>query len=150
MTRLIFLDIDGVLNCQATFTGPHGDSFKSLEPAFCDELQRIVQACWPCHIVLASTWRLFDNGGREKLNEWLGERMLSILSQTPDLTGHRGTEIQQWMNERPQLENVKFIIIDDSSDFLPEQMPFLIRTSFKEGLTKQKATEAIDCLMGQK
>jgi len=175
MHKIIFLDVDGVLNCQKTWTGPHADSVATLCPDMCDRLQRIVQET-NAIVVLSSTWRMFNGRGRKKLTKWLAERDITIHSQTKDLSivwqaeqgtlhesfqgqvndtwgkphrPERGDEIALWLKEHeaefPRLER-EFVILDDDSDMLPSQRQNFVHTSFKDGLTERHAAKAIRIL----
>ena len=157
MHKIIFLDVDGVLNCQKTWTGPHADSFATLCPDMCDRLKRIVDET-NATVVLSSTWRLFEGKGLTKLREWLDARGITIHSQTKDLSMQigwgnvracRGDEIALWLEEHedefPRLER-EFVILDDDSDMLPSQKPNFVHTSFKDGLTEAHAKKAIRLL----
>lgn len=155
--KVIFLDVDGVLNCQKTFSGPHNAGHLTLDPDMCDRFKKIVDSCWPITtiVVLSSTWRLFDTN-KERITSWLTERGITIHSQTPEIRRGsemimRGEEINKWFEDRPQLGTPKFIILDDDTDFTPEQKPFHILTSFRGndgGLTEAKMQEAIRILNG--
>lgn len=147
--KIIFLDVDGVLNCRDTFSGPHADGHFTLDPDMCDRFKEIVDSCWPITpiVVLSSTWRLFEEN-RTKVTNWLLERGITIHSQTPKIRRDsemimRGEEINKWFADRPQLNVSKFIILDDDSDFTQEQKPFHVHTSFQDGLTWEKTQEAI-------
>lgn len=156
--KVLFLDVDGVLNADSTWQSEHADGMNTLDPAMCDQLARIVQTCWPVEVVLSSTWRLYPGEGLDKLRTWLGERGVRWTSATPDLsiefsstTNLRGLEIERWFSDRPQIDRskVKLLILDDAHDFLDEQKPFHIETSFKTGLTKDLADAAIAVLKAQ-
>ena len=152
MNKLIFLDVDGVLNCQSDWTGPNEDSFATLDPAKCDRLARIVRETGAT-VVLSSTWRLFPGPALDKLNAWLLERGVTIHSRTQDLTGEfghsmiRGHEIARWMEDNAtKFPNPRFVILDDDSDMNKDQLPFFVHTSFKTGLTEALAEQAIAIL----
>ena len=61
----------------------------------------------------------------------------------------RGMEILKWLsqNGHDESDNFRYVILDDSSFFLPEQMPYLIKTSSSVGLTQEDAEKAIALLM---
>jgi len=160
MNKLIFLDVDGVLNCEADWDGPHGDSFSTLDPEKCDQLARVVRETGAT-VILSSTWRLpFAREPRHKLIEWLKNREVIIHDFTPDLSIRfgwggssqplRGDEIKAWLSTNAdKFPNPHFVIIDDDADMLTEQMPFFVQTSFKDnpgGLTPELADKAIAIL----
>ena len=156
--KIIFLDVDGVLNCESTWDGEHADGMNTIDPKLCDNLAKIVHATWPVKVVLISTWRLYPGEGLDKLRAWLAGRNIQITSQTPDLTLEssgscviRGHEIDRWFKERPQIDraSAKILILDDGNDFTDEQKPFHIQTNFKTGLTEDLADAAIAVLQAQ-
>ena len=153
ITKLIFLDVDGVLNASKTWQGPHADSLNTLDPAMCDVLGHIVKETGAT-VVLSSTWRLHPHS-LPKLHKWLEERGVHIHSHTRDLCsehGHRNTrghEIQRWVDDHTHLlsEDVRLVILDDDSDFNEDQLPFHVKTDFMgDGLTAQHAEWAISIL----
>ena len=53
----------------------------------------------------------------------------------------RGDEIQEWLDEHPEVE--KYAIIDDDDDMLPEQEENFFQTDFQTGLTDEIAKKVI-------
>ena len=123
--RIIFLDIDGVLNCRQTFIAWHdagiGDSCHVVSREMIEVLNRIVKATG-AEVIVSSCWRLsFKPLG--KLNAFLKEHgaQFDLLDSTPrryrDREGGgvhevRGDEIQASMD----VWNVKpedVVILDD-------------------------------------
>jgi hypothetical protein len=155
MNKIIFLDVDGVLNWQETWQGPHKDSCSTLDPDCCDELKRIVKAT-KATIVLSSTWRLSFPDGRNaiKLKDWLSDRGLTIHSLTPNLWDEYGTvmcrghEIKRWLDgHKTEFPDPQFVILDDDNDMNPDQQEFFVQTSFQNGgLTPELADKAIEIL----
>jgi hypothetical protein len=125
--KLLFLDIDGVLNCKTTkerWNGLIGID-RRLVSIFLESLSgRDVG------IVLSSTWRLYDD-----TKEHLTAAGLSWIGQAPDLRAIRGHEIAQFLNETPGVE--AYAILDDFADMLPEELPFLVQTSPVHGLRRR-------------
>lgn len=158
MNRIIFLDVDGVLNSAQTWKGPHADYTATLDPDMCDIFADIVKKT-EATVVLSSTWRLFkDSRGFIKLVQWLADRDIVIHSFTPNLHKaagwsdsmsftQRGNEIAIWLeNHREEFPNPSFVIIDDDSDMLPSQKLFFVHTTFRDGLTVRHADKAIRIL----
>lgn len=132
--KVLFLDIDGVLNSTRTavaFGGfPH--STKPADIVKFDHvavsLIRTVCQETGARIVLSSTWRLdpdWQQFGRD-----LALPIFDRTGRSKD--GKRGGEIATWLESYPA---DKYAIVDDDSDMLPEQMPFFVRTSHAEGLS---------------
>ena len=142
--KVIFLDIDGVLNTSQTFIDIYNEYIeKGIRRIEIDLnrlklLKRIVEQTGAV-IVLSFSWRNFgkmENGIYIPLNEKMAsliklfnEYGLSIYDITPkDVNGIRQNEIDMWLQDK----NVeKFIIIDDESfdlqKFLHKE---LIKTNF--------------------
>jgi len=125
--KLLFLDIDGVLNCGTTkerWNGLTGID-RRLVSMFLEWLSGK-----DVGIVLSSTWRLYDD-----TKGHLTAAGLSWIGQTPKLRAIRGHEIAQFLNETPGVG--AYAILDDCSDMLPAQLPFLVQTSPVHGLRKR-------------
>ncbi len=154
--KIIFADIDGVLNEDTTPTRTKSRMI------FIDEekllrLKRIVDTTG-AKIVLSSTWR-YDrddpkhNGDFLELREAFHNVGLDFYDFTPvDAIGiRRGMEIRAWLGlHRGEVE--RFIILDDELFDFEERglLPRLIKTDFAYGgLTEELTQEAIDLLMGE-
>lgn len=74
----------------------------------------------------------------------------AIIAATPVINPDniRGEEIQAWMDRAKERgkDISHYIIIDDDSDMLPEQMEFFIKTDMRTGLTTKAALQAIEIL----
>jgi len=136
--KVIFLDVDGVLNCSKT-SNP-----KQL-PYIIDRrlLRRFVAITrrTQAKVVLSSTWR-YDPVGR-----WAAKHHgIRFIGWTPDLpTKSRCDEIKRWLKAHPRVN--RFAILDDEDDGL-DSLP-LFQPSAKTGLTKEIAVGLIDYLNGK-
>jgi hypothetical protein len=124
--KLIFLDIDGVLNWIGTEDRISG--FIGLDPTRIAQFNKIIDAVPDAKIVVSSTWRktgMFgvyeDFNGLKKL---LADRGLrgEIIGHTPIHFGRRGRgqEIREYLDEEFQVENPgqtvdSFVILDDDT-----------------------------------
>lgn len=147
MTKILFLDIDGVLNSAAWFERrtkkqQFSGMFELDIEAMClyDE---IVERTG-CKVALSSTWRKASDW-RERL-ERQGLNTNAIIDRTPvmPLPGgaesmERGKEIKAWLDEHPDV--TVYAILDDDSDFMPGQP--LFKTSWQTGLTREVAEAVI-------
>jgi len=143
--KIVFLDIDGVLNSHAWFEENHPNNHHPeghLSPHHIAELNRVVSVTG-AKVVVSSTWRM----------GWIiGEiqRMLSDKGFQGTLVGMtpvrnrlcRGDEIQEWLDGR----NVEaFVIVDDDSD-MGSLLDHLVQTNFSTGLNATVADEMIQHL----
>lgn len=132
--RVLFLDIDGVLNSKQS-----RDLAIFLEPSRIQLLNNILEQT-KCEVVISSTWRL-KNGPLllEELLTLAGYKGY-ILGYTPTIPNReRGSEIKEWLARHP---TEKFVILDDNDD-MGNLFPYLVKTTFDEGLTETKAQEVI-------
>lgn len=149
--RVLFLDVDGVLNYRACFV-PGGGHLK-LCPQAVRRLRAVVEDTG-CRVVLSSTWRTMPafiaalwnadafpsphHDWRTIEKPWQTQNGLIIASAT------RGHEIAEWLSRHPEVTT--YAIVDDDSDMLPEQKPFFVQTSFDTGLTDEHAERLVAIL----
>lgn len=160
MSKIIFLDIDGVLNIYCPSRDKYGCKFHQ---EFVNNLQHIVDETG-AKIVISSSWRVEGSGIMKSM--WMFRKLPGeVIGITPDLyytlSGPkgdddycRGSEIQLWLDNHPEVTN--YVIIDDDTDMLPSQMNNFVRTSKNRkhpdaldvgyGLTKKCAELAIKIL----
>jgi len=166
--KIIFLDIDGVLNptmymmalgkmwklsCnQIKSRDYYGHLFFYQN---CDALKKIIDETG-AKIVMSSTWRL---AGLSEMKALWKYRELSgdVIDVTPNeievvKSGGakfydevcRGQEIQLWLDKNEFKGN--YVIIDDTQDMLKSQDDFFVRTHSSVGLTMSDAEMAIRIL----
>lgn len=152
MSKVIFLDIDGVLNNQN-----HIEKLVELlgeeqyfqlnkdlgEMPFdyrsCKWLHKLIKET-DAEIILSSTWRMSKDliKGIEKFAE------IKIKDITPILQDIRGKEIQQYLDTHKEITN--YVIIDDDTDMLKEQFAHFSKTNFMNGFTEQNYIECKNIL----
>jgi hypothetical protein len=124
--KVIFLDIDGVLNCEKT---PNPRKFpyivdKKLLARLKSPLVRT-----GAKVVLTSTWRL-DPVGLIAAKYW----GIPFIDVSPDMPkSPRCSEVLTWLSQHPKA--TRYVVIDDEDDELDE-LP-LFQPSSKTGLTGQ-------------
>ena len=155
MNKILFLDIDGVLN-----SSDSEEFADKTKPWFCNEvsdyhlkeLSRII-AETSAKIVLTSSWRLYHPlfTGFDKIEDSLimvlEEKFklydLSVFDVTPELCGQsRGREIESWLSNHSDVS--VYVILDDEFDILSEQKDRVVRTTLSHGLTKELADLVIE------
>lgn len=152
--KVIFLDIDGVLNSLRSCIGLGGYSNPGcfsrgesprFDPVAVGLLRRLVERTG-AQIVVSSTWRascLENDNLKRALATWYGWENAPIIGRTKLGGGRRGPQIQEWLDAH-QVEN--YVILDDDADMLEEQMPYLVQTHFNMGLSYEHIKQAATIL----
>jgi hypothetical protein len=155
--KIVFLDVDGVLNCQSTkdsiWRGCIG-----LEDSNLKQLKRVISEtdAW---IILISSWKSgwsrVDKSTQGYEGNYLDKRLLqyglTIHDKIVDVShGSRGASIRNWLNNYSNVVE-QFVIIDDEVFDYKEccLLPNLVQTCFytdNGGLTEEHADIAIDIL----
>lgn len=169
--KIIFLDIDGVLNTkvscansQAMMKTKEGDwdqfnpifSCLAWDPHCISQLLRVVRKT-KAKIVLSSSWRSHPEHTRNCLKacsviylDTDPEHPLDFIDVTPQegvdirIADGRGSEIKAWLDTHPEVNT--YCILDDYTKFLEEQLPFFVNTDPHVGLTKDQADQMIRIL----
>ena len=136
--KVLFLDIDGVLNSIVwTFVMHKTTTFSEypkddIDKRSVDTLNILFEAVPDIKVVISSSWRKIHP--LEELKHILLECGFKgdVIDKTPNgPTGWRGEEIQMWLGEHPEVET--FACIDDGNDFHPHHN--LVQTNLVEGVT---------------
>lgn len=161
MRKIIFLDIDGVLNTKEwhsrmTKDTPKDEYGYAFDPVTVKNLAHIIDKTG-ADIVISSSWKFY---GVAKLRKMWEIRNLpgTILDITPNTISDemllnanleefqlgvcRGNEIKEWLS-RHKGEVSNYVIIDDFDDMLPEQEDHAVLTDSLIGITGSDAEKAI-------
>lgn len=155
--KVVFLDIDGVLNTDS------GGS--KIEERFVKRLAHIVEETG-AEIILSSSWRLcyarcidpaqdYTDDGVALLLEMLEKYQLCIAGMTPDLASGayaRPLEIRAWLQEQADTE--RFVILDDETfwvwnwlaDYFVCTAHLNENNKYEYGLTDEDVEKAIEIL----
>lgn len=125
--KIIFLDIDGVLNWRGTDRRHDVDGFIGLDPANVAAFNRVVAAHPDAKIVISSSWRHcspFQKAYQdfEGLKKVLYSRGLNgdIIGHTPIFFSHRarGDEIRAWLTEfrETHKDPFEYVVLDDDRE----------------------------------
>lgn len=157
--KLIFLDIDGVLNSSTYFfskeyldeTAKMSDAElmllahpSHLDPVALKLVSHIVNESG-AQVVLSSSWRM--KYSTEEWTEMMQKRgaTFKITDRTPKLSGTtRGTEIMDFINSmRSRPDSI--VILDDHND-MGNLSKYLVLTNAKFGITMADAEKALQIL----
>ena len=149
--KVIFLDIDGVLNSNDYITYASKDNVKGIlseiDPKTIGMLKYVLGVTG-AKIVASSSWRYtrkFDD-----LKELFLDYGINLQEKTPLISNNRGLEIKQYLRKHPDIE--QYLIIDDEifDSFDEELMNNLILTnenpddhSYGEGLQMKHIEQII-------
>lgn len=157
MTKICFLDIDGVLNSVNFFEeksqSKRWNEFKekyenkhiafglaNIDPKAVELLNKLTEATG-AKIVVSSSWR--GDSALQTIFTLAGIKE-PIYGETPRLySRYRGQEIQQWLDKH---KYDKYVILDDDLDFFDSQLPYFVHTDWRVGLTENDMNKAIGIL----
>lgn len=157
--KVIFLDIDGVLNSEEFFVeraqNYRYDEYRkagcsprvsrqlcSLDNVAIANLNHLITQTG-AKIVVSSTWRA-DDPELQEIFAIVG--IPAYIGITPYTeTRHRGLEINYWLDKHPEVEN--YVILDDDNDMLNKQFEHFVQTdAYKRGLSLENVEQAIKIL----
>ena len=156
--KILFLDIDGVLNSRAYDCRRNWNGQTSIDETRLPLVKEIVEKTG-AEIVLTSTWRRHLDGTMNACDE-AGEYVvrtfakhgLRIFSKTPDFgrgASRRG-EVAAWLSEHGKTVE-RFVILDECACGWGELSSFYIHTNpqFGNGLEEEHVIRAIAILNGE-
>jgi hypothetical protein len=158
MEKILFLDIDGVLNSTRYMASKANVMWNNSDLDF-EAVQRLAKIVedTKCSIVVSSTWRLWGIGPDSRIQKAILARDGKIICEAIiDKTIHRndknypygkklyrGDEIQIWLEDNKFTG--KFVILDDDSD-MGRLKDFLVKTNIQKGLTDYEMGQVIERL----
>jgi len=152
--KLVFCDIDGVLNSRVFLAGlrpppglvADGPEWwaEMLDREAVGRLNRLL-AETGASVVVSSSWRLGSTAEALQTILDLGGFEGAVVGVTPHLSEQpRGEEIQRYLASHPA---EAFVILDDEDD-MGELLSSLVRTSFDTGLLDEHVERAKKALGG--
>ena len=164
MKKIIFLDIDGVLNTESWYVQMTNETPKdkfgyAYDPQAVANLRKIVEETG-ADIVISSSWKCM---GLSQMEDMWKDRNLpgKIIGVTPnsvsdellidadidsmELFHIRGEEIKEWLKKHGK-HTSRYAIIDDMDNMLPEQQSYFVHTNPEVGITEDDAEKAIAIL----
>lgn len=146
MFKIIFLDIDGVLNHEKWYSETVGNKNVgyngNIDPFSVSLINEIIDKT-DAKIIISSTWKFDFTSTCTKLYE-AGLINGSIIDKTPNYQyGVRGNEIKGSID----INKIKqYVILDDDCDMLLEQKDNFIHVDSFVGVTKENVIQAIKIL----
>lgn len=151
--KIIFLDFDGVMDTafyDSYLVKHHLPEVDSVgrpvfDPSCIANLKSIIDTTG-ADVVVTSDWKYLDT--YEQLLKMWEERSIPgfMTDTTPNVSKHRGDEIDQWLKECK--EDCCYVIIDDldDSNFNKHQLNHLVTVNPYNGLDELCAKQAIAIL----
>lgn len=157
--RIIFLDVDGVLN---RFPPKEGDRY-SWPPKSKDTDETAESLGWlplpvsiihdfaliyDCKIVLSTSWR--SDISTKQVAQGLGIPESYVIGATKHMLDGRGGEIARWRMDNDHTG--PFVVIDDSMfdiESHPDMEGHTVRTKTRVGLTEEHIPLIVKCLDAQ-
>lgn len=166
MSRVIFLDIDGVLNAEF-WNESHQKEISDGQLIDRDKVKLLVQLIdrTDAQIILHSGWRFwFDEEKKplckeaERLVEMLAEEGMTIAGFTPDLTTEeirrtkkfslvKADEILLWLKTHEDVDG--WVVLDDLELHNTCVKSHQVKTDPSAGLTLEDVDEAVEMLVRQ-
>ena len=143
--RVIFMDVDGVLNYAYTKEFSPGSGCIGVAQEPLEALAELVKRT-DATVVLTSTWKRGWSRTpefRSKDGQYLHDRLLSVgvelFDKTTDKIFDRGRGIHEWLSQHPEVTN--WVVLDD--DIFEDYKTYgitshIVQTSFAGGGFKQK------------
>jgi hypothetical protein len=165
--KVIFLDVDGVLNSEHWYKKNHKRHPErcrvetAIDPRYVRNLRKIIKRTG-AKVVLSATCRGSVKANKTHyLRQIFQKYGIEIYDYTPRIGMERGIDIQEWLNHHLDVTNI--VILDDDSDMC-HLMEYLVKTKnapyfrigdtwhrihlpfwwyFNEGLCNRKVREAV-------
>lgn len=166
MCRILFLDIDGVLNterqhdlCVNKGIAPVDGFGYAFDPEAVTNLKRIVEETG-ADIVISSSWKLWGLDAMQRMwtkralpgkviditpNTESDEMLLSVDLDYMEIPAIKGSEIKEWLTTKGH-DVTHYAILDDFPDMLPEQESHFVQTDPSIGITEADANKTIEIL----
>ncbi len=111
---VIFLDCDGVLNINSpsyttSYFRPDG-TINYFDDHLVQRLNWLIERSG-ADIVISSSWRLDMDDLQTQMEKNGFKHWDKVVGKTPYTNGHRGDEIQAWLNEHPEVKC--YVVLED-------------------------------------
>lgn len=138
--KVIFLDVDGVLNSMKDYWSG------SLETESHSELLKSLMDQTGAKIVLSSSWRL-NQWKKTQVEKKISELGGEMIDTTHGGGWSRGSQIKEWLSQDGKKLNVQsFVILDDNSDMDEYTETHLVLVDGNIGLQERDIEKAMEIL----
>lgn len=151
--KIIFLDFDGVISTFEKRWNVDNNKVKLILDIINTVNAKIVVSsswCVGCQTIDDFKKRLFGDYGKKVSKD---NNLMTMIEHMVGVTDHmgycRGDEINRWINNHEN-EIESYVIIDDDSDMLDEQLFNFVQTDTYEGITEREVKLCIDILNNKK
>ena len=112
MSKIVFLDVDGVLNTRTTVKWTPSDC-TGIDDARVKILANAIEKCGGGEIILSSDWKNLDKDydDYKYLISKLAQCNLKVSGHTTDRALERGKGIKEYLELHPEIE--EYVILDD-------------------------------------
>ena len=140
--KAIFLDFDGVITLPPKWI-LNLDKIKLIKKIVDEtDAKIVVSSSWRADTIENTIKRSFKL--QSETNETITWFINHLYDVTPYKSSERGVEIKVYLDRHPEVDN--YVIIDDDSDMLDEQLYHFVQTNFEDGITEIEANRAIKIL----
>jgi len=150
MNKLIFLDVDGVLNIMSnsyrTFMKPYG---QHIEPHLVQRLNYLIEKT-DSDIVVSSSWRVHMDDLETQMVEQGFKHWHRVIGATNYNGQYRGQQIADWI-EFNEYKGVYCVLEDEPSDICGNKCRaigarYVVHVDMAEGLSENDVSRAIGIL----
>jgi hypothetical protein len=148
MKKILFLDIDGVLNRYAYLGAP--STINMIEPELAGRLNKILLFT-NADLVISSTWRYLMINGHYSLHGFAhmlkthGVTAAKVADHTGEDHVNRGRQIRNWLRANLPYPD-RFVILDDDDEGMDFHGEKYIRIDSRQGLQDEHVERAIALL----
>lgn len=150
--KIIFLDIDGVLNSRQ-YDANRKETEGNIDETRLLLLKQLIDRT-KARIVLTSTWRCHWDPTGQHTDE-IGKALeaafkrygISLYDKTPEKNNNRSKEICEWLEQHQDADT--FVIIDDIKFGWDKLEPYVVKTDYRigRGLEQEHMEKAIKILL---
>ena len=164
MRKVIFLDIDGVLNTGWCYTQMDRNTPKdkygyAFDPKSVANLKKILEETG-ADIVISSSWKSLGLSELEEMwqNRGLPGKLIGITPNSVsdemllnadldhmEIFSIRGMEIKEWLDKHGKKVS-HYVIIDDMDSFLSSQQSHFVQTDPEVGITNEDVKKVVHLL----